>query len=133
MRYRLRTLLIVLAVVPPIVAVGWWSWPLPLLIPFPVVFVGTTVARMWAGLVASADGNEGFLSAMFTIAIAAVSVIAGLFVADQVYLAFGDFGAMYGGTNTPRVVWDLFIALAAGSIPGALLFWLTWPRVGRHD
>ena len=26
MRYRLRTLLIVLALGPPVLAVGWWGW-----------------------------------------------------------------------------------------------------------
>jgi hypothetical protein len=27
MRYRLRTLLILLAVLPPLLALGWWYWP----------------------------------------------------------------------------------------------------------
>ena len=26
MRYRLRTLLIVLALAPPLLAAGWWTW-----------------------------------------------------------------------------------------------------------
>jgi hypothetical protein len=26
MRYRLRTLLIVLAVLPPLIGAGWWAW-----------------------------------------------------------------------------------------------------------
>ena len=138
MRFRLRTLLIVLALGPPILAVGWWlwvwnAWPLLPLGTVAVLFVGATIARIWAGLAASADGDEGFLAVMYTIVIAAASLIAGLFIAFRIYMAFGDFPALYGGMQerTPRVAADFSIAVAVGAVPGALLFWLTWPRQYR--
>ena len=130
MRFRLRTLLIVLAIGPPVVAIGWWYWPLLPLAPFPVAFVWATLSRMWAGLATSADGDEGFLAVIYTLAIATASVMAALTIAFMVYAAFRDFAALYGGMaeRTPRVIMDFFTALAVGSIPGALVFWLTWPR-----
>ena len=135
LRYKLRTLLILLAVGPRIVAVGWWLWgliylPLLPLTVFAALFIWGTVARMYAGLAASAHGDEGFLAMLYTITIAVASVGAGLLVAYWVYVTFGDFPRLYGGMaeRTPRVAADFSIALAIGAVPGALLFWLTWPR-----